>query len=199
MGTVINGNDQSLLEKVCLDADKAAYRALYQKYYPVLVAYAEMFVRSEEAEDVVQDQLLRLWTERGKYSILASLNTFLFTCVRNACLDRVRHNKVRNRNMTELWKKLAEEATDSDCFQMDEIRRLVRQALEELPMPQRRAFEMNRLEGKTYREIARAMDVSEKTVEYRISRTLAKLQVVLSDYLPAIITVLLLSCFTAGL
>lgn len=198
MGDIIHETDKALLEKVCLDSDREAYRTLYQKYYPVLVAYAEMFVRSEEAEDVVQDQLLRLWTGRGKYISLESLNTFLFTCVRNACLDRIRHNKVRNRNVTELWKRLAEEATDCDCFQMDEIRRLVNQALHELPLPQRRAFEMSRLEGKTYREIAKAMDVSEKTVEYRISKALARLQVVLSDYLPStVVLTLLLSSFLA--
>lgn len=186
--------DSILLEKIRLDSDREAYRALYLRYYPILVAYAEMFVRTEDAEDIVQDRLLRLWTDRNDLEQVKSPGSFLFTCVRNSCLDMMRHNRVHNRNMTELWKSLAEEATDTGCYHINEIRKLIYDALDDLPLPQRRAFEMSRFEGRTYRDIARAMSVSEKTVEYRISKALEKMQAFLTDYLPAtVITVLLMS------
>ncbi len=177
-------SDCLLLEKVRLDSDSEAYCRLYLKYYPVLVAYAEMFVRTEDAEDIVQDHLLRLWNNRGQIAPIASLNAFLFTCVRNACLDRIRHSKLRNGSVTELWENLVEAATDGENCHITEIRQIIRQALEELPEPQRRAFEMSRFEGRTYHSIAVTMGVSQKTVEYRISRALAKLASALSDYLP---------------
>ena len=53
---------------------------------------------------------------------------------------------------------------------------------------QRRAFEMSRFEGKTYREIAQEQNISIKTVEYRISQVLRKLETDLVDYLPIFTT-----------
>jgi len=189
-----DNTDDKLLEKVRLYSNQGAYCAIYRKYYPTLTAFAEMYVSAEEAEDIVQDQFLRLWTSRETLNPVMSLNSYLFICVRNACLDRIRHFQVRNRNVTELWKSLAEEATDYGCFQINEIQKLITQVLDEMPYPQRRAFEMSRFEGRTYRDIANLMGVSEKTVEYRISKVLARLQSALSDYLPsAVIAAMLMS------
>lgn len=177
-------SDSILLEKVRLDSDSEAYCCLYLKYYPVLVAYAEMFVSTEDAEDIVQDHLLRLWKNRQCGASINSLNAFLFTCVRNTCLDKIRHSKFHHGSVTELWESLTESTTEVGNCHVSEIRQIVLDALNELPEPQRRAFEMSRFEGKTYHSIALSMGVSQKTIEYRISRALAKLSCALSDYLP---------------
>lgn len=184
MTETIYDSDYYLLERMRLDSDKEAYCSLYSKYYPILVAYAEMFVCLEDAEDVVQDHLLRLWTRRDELGALMSLKAFLFACVRNSCLDKLRRSKSHGSRVTELWENLAEAATDCGCYQISEIRQIIRKALDELPLAQRRAFELNRFEDMTYHNIAAIMGVSQKTVEYRISKALAKLTSALSDYLP---------------
>ena len=79
---------------------------------------------------------------------------------------------------------LLDEGADYNAHQVEELKSLIRKALSELPAEQRRAFEMSRFEGKTYEQIARETGVSVKTVEYRISQVLRKLEVSLADYLP---------------
>jgi RNA polymerase sigma-70 factor (ECF subfamily) len=86
--------------------------------------------------------------------------------------------------MSDLRLSIIDNAADWNRYQFDELMILLRKSLSELPEEQRICFEMNRFQDKTYREIARELGISEKTVEYRISQVLKKLQVDLADYLP---------------
>ena len=60
-------------------------------------------------------------------------------------------------------------------------------ALEALPSNYREAFEMNRFQKLTYKEIASQLNVSSKTVDYRIQQALKQLRIDLKDYLPLIL------------
>lgn len=179
--------DITLFRQVRDGSDKEAYRTLYLRYHAALKAYASLFVGLSDAEDVVQDVLLNLWNKRTQIVITDSLASYLFLSVRNTSLNRLKHNSIRSRVMTDLRLSLLDEGVDYNSHQVEELKSLIRQALSELPYEQRRAFEMSRFEGKTYEQIARETGVSVKTVEYRISQALRKLEVSLADYLPVYI------------
>ena len=85
---------------------------------------------------------------------------------------------------TSLKLSLIDESADYNAHLVWELKKLISKSLSVLPYEQRWAFEMSRFEGKTYREIAKLQNVSIKTVEYRISQVLRKLETDLSDYLP---------------
>lgn len=177
-------DDKLLFERVRARNDRDAFRILYLRYHSPLKAYASLFVGLFDAEDIVQDVLLRLWNKRDQIVIKDSLSSYLFLSVRNASLNRVKRNSVHSRVMTDLRLSLLDEGADYNRHQLAELKSLINQALSELPYDQRRAFEMSRFEGKTYRQIALETDVSIKTVEYRISQALRKLEISLADYLP---------------
>ena len=177
-------DDKVLFERIRTRSDKNAYRILYLQYNPPLKAYASLFVGFAEAEDVVQDVLLNLWDKREQISITDSLASYLFLSVRNVSLNRLKHNSIRSRIMTDLRLSLLDEGADYNLHQLEELKSLIAKALFELPYEQRRAFEMSRYEGKTYKQIAEETGVSIKTVEYRISQTMRKLEISLADYLP---------------
>ena len=176
--------DITLFRQVREGSDKEAYRILYLRYHAALKAYASLFVGISNAEDVVQDVLLNLWNKRESIVITNSLASYLFLAVRNTSLNHLKHNSIRSRVMTDLRLSLLDEGADFNTHQVEELKSLITQALSELPFEQRRAFEMSRFEGKTYEQIARETGVSVKTVEYRISQALRKLEVSLADYLP---------------
>ena len=179
--------DITLFRQVRDGSDKEAYRILYLRYHAALKAYASLFVGLSDAEDVVQDVLLNLWNKRGRIVITDSLASYLFLSVRNTSLNHLKHDSIRSRVMTDLRLSLLDEGADYNTHQVEELKALITQALSELPFEQRRAFEMSRFEGKTYEQIARETGVSVKTVEYRISQALRKLEVSLADYLPVYI------------
>lgn len=70
---------------------------------------------------------------------------------------------------------------------MEELTQKIEEALEKLPQTYREAFVWNRIDGKTYNEIATILGVSSKTVDYRIQQALKSLRFELKDYLPLLI------------
>ena len=176
--------DKELWEKIGRDSDRKAYDQLYLRYFPALVGYSELFLTHPEAEDVVQKVLLSLGEKRYSLQIRGTVSSYLFIATRNACLDLLKHGAVHQRAMSDLRLSIIDNAADWNRYQFDELMILLRKSLSELPEEQRICFEMNRFQDKTYREIARELGISEKTVEYRISQVLKKLQVDLADYLP---------------
>ena len=176
--------DKELWEKIGRDSDRKAYDQLYLRYFSALVGYSELFLPHPEAEDVVQKVLLSLWEKRYSLQIRGTVSSYLFIATRNACLDLLKHGAVHQRAMSDLRLSVIDNAADWNRYQFDELMILLRKSLSELPEEQRICFEMNRFQDKTYRQIARELGISEKTVEYRISQVLKKLQVDLADYLP---------------
>ena len=73
---------------------------------------------------------------------------------------------------------------DPDFYIVEELTRNIENALSRLPETYREAFEMNRFQSMTYNEIAEKLNVSSKTVDYRIQQALKLLRVELKDYLP---------------
>jgi len=176
--------DKELWEKIGRDSDRKAYDQLYLRYFSALVGYSELFLPHPEAEDVVQKVLLSLWEKRYSLQIRGTVSSYLFIATRNACLDLLKHGAAHQLAISDLRLSIIDNAADWNRYQFDELMILLRKSLSELPEEQRICFEMNRFQDKTYREIARELGISEKTVEYRISQVLKKLQVDLADYLP---------------
>lgn len=73
---------------------------------------------------------------------------------------------------------------DTDFYQLEELRRKIKEAVDALPPAYREAFVMHRFDNKSYKEIAEILQVSPKTVDYRIQQALKQLRVSLKDYLP---------------
>ena len=176
--------DKELWERISKDSDRKAYDILYLRYFATLVGYGDLFVTHPEAEDIVQKVLLSIWEKRFSLQIKGTVSSYLFIATRNSCLDLLKHDNVHQRAMSDLRLSIIDHAADWNRYQFDELIILLRKSLSELPEEQRICFEMNRFQDKTYREIARELDISVKTVEYRISQVLKKLQVDLADYLP---------------
>ena len=179
-------DDLNLFGLVRYEGSESAYSILYLRYYSALKAYASLFLPPSETDDAVQSVLLDLWKKRASININDSLSSYLFLSVRNRCMDAIRRDGYRSRAMSDLKMSLLSEGADMDLHSITEIKTLIRETLNQLPPEVRRAFEMSRFEGRTYKEIADEMGVSVKTVEYRISLALKKLKESLADYLPVL-------------
>ena len=79
---------------------------------------------------------------------------------------------------------------DTDFYQLEELQKRIKEAVEALPPTYREAFVMHRFENKSYKDIAEILQVSSKTVDYRIQQALKQLRITLKDYLPLILLLL---------
>lgn len=169
--------------------DKKAFDTLFRKYYPMLCAYAHRLVELEDAEEIVQDTLLWLWENKKTLIINTSLSAYLFKMVHHRALNRLAQQDAINRANTLFYEKMQEMLQDTDYYQIEELTKRIKDAVNLLPPSYREAFVMHRFRDMSYKEIAALLDVSAKTVDYRIQQALKQLRMELKDYLP-----LLLSC-----
>lgn len=180
--------DTFLLQRM-QQGDKKAFDTLFRKYYPILCAYAHRFVDLEDAEETVQDTLLWLWENKKTLIIKTSLSAYLFKMIHHRALNRLAQQDAINRANTLFYEKMQEMLQDTDYYQIEELTRRIKDAVNLLPPSYREAFVMHRFHDMSYKEIAAILNVSTKTVDYRIQQALKQLKIELKDYLP-----LLLSC-----
>lgn len=175
----------SLLLTLLKEGSMPAYELLFSRYYSSLCAYANFFVHDMDmCENIVQDLMLWLWENHAELHVNESLSRYLFTATRNRCLKHISHDMVERRVFDELHKRLHSQFESPDFYMVKELQVRIRAAVDMLPDSYREAFELHRFCGKTYAEIAKMLDVSPKTVDYRISQSLKLLRNYLKDYLP---------------
>ncbi len=173
---------------------KENFDSIYINNFSRLFLFAKEYVLfDEEAENIVQDIFLMLWEKREALRVDVSLTAYLFTLVKNKCIDFLRHQmveqmyseNVKHEYNEELNVKLfALESFDHNFSSEEDIETLLRNAIDKLPERCRLIFIKSRIEGKKYKEIAEELNLSVNTVEGQISIALKKLREELKDYLP---------------
>lgn len=125
-----------------------------------------------EAEDVVQDTMLRVWNRREQWEQLDSIEAFCFTICRNLSLDKVRRMSRREQTLDEGYAPADHSYTsnpEEQAVQRDRVK-LVRQLVNRLPEKQRTVMQLRDIEGKSYRDIAEIMGITEEQVKVNIFR-----------------------------
>ncbi|WP_321330657.1 RNA polymerase sigma-70 factor [uncultured Bacteroides sp.] len=169
---------------------KTAFDTLFKRYYPMLCAYCHRFVELEDAEEIVQDIMLWLWENRQSQIIETSLNQYLFKSVYHRSINAIAHNETKKRIDTLFYKETQEILQDTNFYQIEELTRRIKDAVASLPPAYQESFVMHRFNNMSYKEIAEKLEVSPKTIDYRIQQALKILRIELKDYLPTILTLL---------
>ena len=167
------------------NGDEASFDCLFRKYYPILVAYANRFIHLEDAESIVQDLMIWIWENRESIIIESSLKNYLFRSTYNRVLNAITKKEVEKKAIAEFYLQ-QELSTDISYFQIEQLTKKVEEAIYKLPESYREAFVMHRFQNYTYKEIASMLNVSPKTIDYRIQQALKSLRIELKDYLPLI-------------
>jgi len=176
-------SDPELLERLRA-GDQTAFDNLFRAHYAQLVRVAEAMLRDRaSAEETVQDVMLELWRRRESLIVETSIRAYLFRATRNRALNRIRHERVQRASEPELSKQGFSQPADASLLE-EEIAVAVARALDDLPARCREVFELSRMHGLKYAEIAHALDISVKTVEAQMGKALRIMRERLSAFLP---------------
>lgn len=134
--------------------------------------------------------MLWLWENRDGMMIENALGTYLFRAVKNRCLTLINRGTIRSRVVNTMQLSMRGAFDSPDFYVVEDLTEHLEKALAELPPTYRQAFEMNRFHGKSYKEIADALGLSPKTVDYRIQQALKRLRIALRDFLPILSSIL---------
>lgn len=140
----------------------------------------------------MHDVFLTLWERKEEIEISFTLTTYLFTLVKNRCLNFLRHKLIEEEYNSQMKEELgfklyALEAFDYSYQSEEELQEIIRRALDTLPERCREIFIKSRIEGLKYKEISDELGISVNTVENQMVTALKKLRVALKDYLPLLL------------
>lgn len=171
--------DDILLLKLIQAKDEQAFKYLFDTYFVSLCRYVHLYVDStQEGEELVLDLFMYFWEHSSQINLNLSLKAYLFQAARNRCLNFLRDRK--STLSLDIVNDVANEETTS-LLEMEELSRLIQEAICALPDKCREVFQLSREGNKTNQEIANEMNVSVKTVEAQITKALKRIKNFLDD------------------
>lgn len=183
-------NDSELIQRIQF-GDKEAFSQLYQTYFFNLCEFAYRYVKMPSVcEELVQDLFLNIWMMREQWEPEGSIRPYLYKSIKNRAFDYLKHQKVERKYLD--WRKMEQELdsrqrTLSLHQEEQELAEAIEDAIAQLPDRRQEIFLLSREDGLTYREIAEVLDISVKTVETQMGRSLKTLRKLLSEYLPGLV------------
>lgn len=124
----------------------------------------------QEAEDVVQETMIRIWTKREEWGRWQSLEAYCMISARNSCLDRLRKQKLRSVQESKARDVSSPDKDPQEKIMEKEAMIQIRKCMDELPQHQQLVIHLREIEGFTYNEIAEVLDMSLEQVKINLFR-----------------------------
>ncbi len=177
----MNSDEHILLRKL-REGDTEALDILYLRYAAKVRDFAfRLLGDSVEAEDITHDIFLRVWEQRKTVGNVMSFKGYLFRMTRNAIFNAFKHRQVESKYQAQATADGTEALGDTDDrVSTNDLMEMIDLAVSNMPEQRRKVFCMSRYENMSYNDIAEALNISPKTVQYHISGALAELRKLLS-------------------
>lgn len=153
---------------------------VFRSFYPDLLFYGSRMVGEENAEDVLQDIFIEYWKRAEALSEPLQIKAWLYRALYNRCLNIIKHKKVVDKysEAMQLISLKRMEYYNPDSYDTSyiienkELRRKIFSAISELPEKSRAVFVMSYLQDMPSKEIASVLNISQRTVDAHIYKSL---------------------------
>ena len=171
------------------EGDEQAYTELVNRYRDKLMTFVYRFVNDmEQAEDIIQDTMLKLYTHKHYYRNIAKFSTWIYTIAGNLAKTELRKRKSRKvTNLSQMGPEdrdyeLPSVAPETDeVVQSEYIEKNIQAAIQNLPLHFRTVTILRDIQELSYEEISKIVEVPLGTVKSRINRARLQLQKELKD------------------
>jgi RNA polymerase sigma-70 factor (ECF subfamily) len=160
------------------------FEIIFKEYFNPLVNFVNKSINNfENSKEIVQTAFLKIWENRSVLEINTSVKGYIYKTVRNGMIDFLRKNKYQT-NVIDLENTVVNDFPDDHDELLDPyiVRQAIEKALKNIKPKARKIFELNKFEGLTYDEIAEYMDISKRSVEDNVSKTLILLKAELKNH-----------------
>lgn len=168
--------DESLVLRM-KDGQTDAFEAIYSRYWRQLYgfAYQQLGVK-EEAEEIVQDLMMTLWQNR-EVSQINDLRIYVFIAARNL-VNKAIKAKINLRKYMEflLLQGVAEHSKVNEILTNEQLKKAVEDAMKQMPEKTAKVFRMSKLDEVPVRSIAQELGLTDKAVEYHITKSIKLLR-----------------------
>lgn len=180
-------SDQQLLQLLAAGS-QASYTVIYTRYSEILFRHAyNMLEDRAEAEDVIQEVFLMLWTKRAGAAGAKSLAAYLYTSVRNRILNHLTHQKVVDKYLDSMRTYMEAGAyTADEVLREKELAAVIEREIEAMPPKMREIFLMSREQELSHKSIGELLNISDKTVKQQVYKAVKQLKGRVENFLKVI-------------
>lgn len=182
-------SDDALIELVRHD-DEKAFEALFDRYWERAHCVAFSKLKSREvAQEIVHDLFLNFWERRHTLEV-ENFSHYLHVAIKYKAITYISRQLSRNRHLSDYHHQLPQHANQTEHeVNLDDLTKALEEGMKELPLKTQEVFRLNRIEGRSVSEIARQLNLTEKAIEYHITRSRKELRLYLKDFLVAIFAI----------
>jgi len=163
---VLENDIQTSLSEI----DHSTFEMLFQTYWKRMYAYALKTTDEHDAQEIVQEIFKSLWERRKSLSLLDA-ERYLLRSVKLKSLEYIRNKATRDRHHNVILKQSSNSYEDSQV-NFNELKVRINNIIDTLPKQCKNVFKMSREQGLTNKEIAQNLFITERAVEYHISKAL---------------------------
>lgn len=175
MKTTIEGEDWF---RDFQEGKEQAYRQVFERYYRAISYFTrKILIDDLYAEDIVSETFWKAWDARKKFETQRHLENFLYLVTRNSCITHLRGLRVAQATDQE-WVRLADEIEAAPALDLERVQtRLMEMIYEKIAeLPGGDILRMSFIEGKSTKEIASDLKITENNVYIQKSRSLKVLR-----------------------
>ncbi|MEQ9286416.1 MAG: RNA polymerase sigma-70 factor [Cyclobacteriaceae bacterium] len=176
-----------LVELILRNDDEEAYKVFFHRMYGRLINFSIYFVKNFEiAEDVVSDVFVTFLKSRKKLGHIDNVEAFFYTAVKNQSLKFLRKKKLSDVLFVQTSSEDFQVKSTSrpDLELMDkELHDVLLRSMEQLPPQRKMIFQLVKFDGLKYKEVAKSLDISPKTVEKHMTISLKIIREIIEEYL----------------
>ncbi len=155
--------------------DSAAFEQVYLQYCDKVYSYFKKKTNSEDAQDLMQTTFLKLWQYRSSLSPDYLLDQHLFHIAKTVFIDYLRKQNKTAHLQRELIAKTGDSLYNNPSVAYSVLSQITT-ALSAMPDIRRKVFELNRLQGYSYKEVAELLSISVKAVDNNLTKALKQLR-----------------------
>jgi len=162
--------------------DHAAFEELHSRHFQTIFRAAWNVLKDREAcMDIVQNIFVWFWENREKHQI-RSIKAYLLMAVKYQVANTIRSGKVRENYLDRAAAQELKYSLNAESTELQELKSFIKTIINQLPDRCREVYKLSREEHLSNREIARKMDISEKTVEAQLTKALRTLRTNIGNF-----------------
>ena len=154
--------------------NKTVFEQLFKEHYQSLYYHAFSILNdSELSRDFVNDTFEEIWNRRNKLDISYSLKSFLYSTIRNRCINYLRKQEVERKYIN---RKMHETNEEEEYKDYDLALKEIMKVIESFPAQNKIVFKKCFIENLSYKEVSTELNISVNTVKTHVSNSLKRLR-----------------------
>lgn len=166
------------------DGNDNAFAELFHRHWDNVykMIYSRIRDRSK-TEGIAQEIFMKFWDKRSEL-VIDNFSAYLYTCVKHRCINYIESKITRKKHWDhyKVFLPQQDDATDK-AIAFNDLREALEKWLNHIPNKSKMIFRLNRLEGQSVKEIAGQMNLSEKAIQYHLTRSVKELRLYLKEFL----------------